>query len=216
MLRGQSISRIILFYGLLFILVACSGNGTYIETFDEVGTWSAGNDLDVEGKVEGGVYDLLVKSDNLQIWSSAGRSFGDGVYEVTTTAVSGPLNNSYGMVFRLDEEQGDLYAFKISSDGFVWIGKLIESGLAENTPLIQDWWFESSAVNKGIGASNVLRVRAEADNLVFFVNDTEVGRVTDNSFRNGDIGVLAESLGLGGVQVQFDDFKVSPITDDLD
>jgi hypothetical protein len=47
--------------------------------------------------------------------------------------------------------------------------------------------------------------------MIFFVNDQEVGRVTDNSFRSGDIGVMAETLGLGGVQVHFDNFTVSPL-----
>jgi hypothetical protein len=192
------------------VRVGCGGNDTYMETFDEPGTWSAGSDIDVDGDVRDGVYDLLVKADNLLIWASAGEQFGDGVYEVEATAVDGPVNNGYGMVFRLDDAD-NFYLFKVSSDGFVWIGKLVNGGLEENTPLVQDWWFESSAVKTGLNETNVLRVRAESGNMIFFVNDQEVGRVTDNSFRSGDIGVMAETLGLGGVQVHFDNFTVSPL-----
>jgi hypothetical protein len=191
--------------------VACRGNDTYIETFDEPGTWSAGSDIDVDGDVRDGVYDLLVKADNLLIWASAGEHFGDGVYQVEATAVAGPVNNGYGMVFRLDDDADNFYLFKISSDGFVWIGKMVNGGLEENRPLVQDWWFESTAVKTGLNETNVLRVQAESGNLIFFVNEQEVGRATDNSFRSGDVGVMAETLGLGGVQVHFDNFTVSPL-----
>ena len=211
MFKGK-FGKLILTISLLSLLaVACRGNDTYLETFDEPGTWSAGSDIDVEGDVRDGVYDLLVKADNLLIWASAGEQFGDGVYEVEATAVAGPINNSYGMVFRLDDDADNFYLFKISSDGFVWIGKMVGGGLEENTPLVQDWWFESSAVKTGLNETNILRVRAESGNMIFFVNDQEVGRVTDNSFRSGDIGVMAETLGLGGVQIHFDNFTVSPL-----
>jgi hypothetical protein len=190
---------------------SCGGNDTYVETFDEPGTWSAGSDLDVDGDVRDGMYDLLVEADNLLIWASAGEQFGDGIYEVEATAVAGPLNNGYGMVIRLDDDADNFYLFKISSDGFIWIGKMVNGGLDENVPLVQDWWFESGAVKTGLDETNILRVRAESGNMIFFVNDQEVGRVTDNSFRSGDIGVMAETLGLGGVQVHFDNFTVSPL-----
>jgi hypothetical protein len=58
---------------------------------------------------------------------------------------------------------------------------------------------------------NKLRVNVEGGNMIFYVNGQEVGRVTDNTFANGDIGVLVETLGLGGVHVQFDNFTVTPI-----
>lgn len=201
---------------VLITVVGCAGNSTYVETFDEPGTWSAGSDIDVEGEVRDGVYDLLVKADNLLIWASGGEQFGDGVYEVEATAVAGPVNNGYGMVFRLDDDADNFYLFKISSDGFVWIGKMVNGGQEENTPLVEDWWFESSAVKTGLNETNVLRVRVESGNMIFFVNDQEVGRVTDNSFRSGDIGVMAETLGLGGVQIHFDNFKVSPLAAAVD
>jgi hypothetical protein len=196
---------------ILITVVGCAGNSTYRETFDEPGTWSAGSDIDVDGEVRDGVYDLLVKADNLLIWASAGEQFGDGVYEVETTAVAGPVNNGYGMVFRLDDDADNFYLFKVSSDGFIWIGKMVNGGQEENTPLVEDWWFASSAVKTGLNETNTLQVRAESGNMIFFVNDQEVGRVTDNSFRSGDVGIMAETLGLGGVQVYFDNFTVSPL-----
>jgi hypothetical protein len=76
---------------------------------------------------------------------------------------------------------------------------------------VGDWWFESPAINQGANATNTLRVHAEGQNLIFYVNDQEVGRVTDDAFRSGDIGLMVRTLGESGVHVQFDNFTVTPI-----
>ena len=49
--------------------------------------------------------------------------------------------------------------------------------------------------------------------MIFFVNDQEVGRVTDNTLSRGDIGIMVETLGQGGVLVAFDNFTVTPLSD---
>ena len=190
------------------LFVSCGGNDTYEETFDEVGTWRVDSDSEVSGQVQNGVFDFLVIADELTTWTTAGQNFGDGIYEVEATQVEGPDNNAFGMLFRMDDAENNFYAFLISGDGYVWIGKYLD-GLAD-APIVSDWWFESPAIIRGDN-TNKLGVRAEGANLQFFVNDQEVGRVTDSSFRNGDIGLMARSLGQGGVHVQFDNFTVRPL-----
>lgn len=192
-------------------LMGCGGDRHYLETFDAPGNWRIGSDTDVEGEVRDGVYDLLVKADELIIWTTAGERFDDGVYEVEATQSQGPLDNGYGMLLRVDDENDNFYLFQISGDGYTWIGRYLHGGEDEATPLIGNGWIESSAVNKGLNAMNRLRVRAESGNLIFVVNDHEVGRVTDNSFRRGDIGLMVRTLGVGGVRVQFDNFTVTPL-----
>lgn len=201
---------IILALLVVLLLAACNGEQPYVETFDEQGNWRVGEDADVDGQVVDGVYRMLMKADDALIWTTAGQSFGDGFYEVEATQVAGPDNNGYGMMFRIDDNRDDFYLFKISGDGYVWIGKYIGGG-AEVEPMIGDHWFESPAIHRGTDEKNTLRVNAEGGNLIFFVNDQEVGRVTDNSFANGDIGLWVESFGQGGVQVDFDNFSVTPI-----
>ena len=71
----------------------------------------------------------------------------------------------------------------------------------------------AAAVKQGSDLTNVLKVRAEAGNLIFYVNNQEVGRVTDDSFKKGDIGLIVGSLGEGGVHIQFDNFKVTPLAE---
>lgn len=192
------------------LLGACSGPATesYNETFDQTGSWSSGDDTYTEGEIIDGVYDLLIKGDDVSRWASAGKEFGDGIYSVEATQIEGPLDNGYGMLLRADTDSGDFYLFKISGDGYVWIGRYRDE--AEEQSMIGDHWFESSAVKQGLNQANILRVEAESGNMIFYVNGQEVGRVTDKAFQSGDIGLFAQSLGLGGVRIQFDNFSVTP------
>ncbi|MCP4427661.1 MAG: hypothetical protein GY803_24520 [Chloroflexi bacterium] len=200
---------------LTFVLLnaaACGGsNQPFLETFDAPGEWRIGSDLDVEGEVKDGVFDLLVKADDMFIWTTAAQSFGDGIYEVEATQTAGPLDNGYGMLFRVDDENDDFYLFEISGDGFVWIGRYHNGGNDEIALLVGESWMESTAVNAGLNATNKLKVQAESANLIFYVNDQEVGRVTDDAFSKGDIGLMARTMGVGGVHVQFDNFSVKPV-----
>ncbi len=197
----------------LALLAGCVDGGggglPFVETFDEPGAWGTGEDAYSVGAVVDGVYDFLVIENDITRWASAGKNFSDGVYEVEATPVEGPLDNGYGLLLRADAETGDFYLFKVSADGYVWIGRYRDG--AVETPIIGDHWFESPAVLTGLNVTNVLRVQAEAGNMIFYVNDQEVGRVTDNTFTAGDVGVLVQTLGGGGVRVLFDNLSVNPL-----
>ncbi len=198
---------------VLVLLAGCADGGAsglpFVETFDEPGAWGTGEDAYSVGAVTDGVYDFLVIENDITRWASAGKNFANGIYEVEATPVEGPLDNGYGLLFRADAEAGDFYLFKVSADGFVWIGRYRDG--AEEVPIIGDHWFESPAVLTGLNVTNVLRVQAEAGNMIFYVNDQEVGRVTDNTFSSGDVGVLVQTLGGGGVRVHFDNLSINPL-----
>lgn len=209
----QKIStKITILFLLVVILVACGGSETYEETFDEPGSWRVENSGDVTGEVRDGVFDFTVTADDLTSWTTAGQDFSNGIFSVEATQINGPDNNAYGLLFRVDDENDDFYSFQISGDGFVWIGRYRDGGAAEAEPIVNDWWFESPVINQG-NATNKLAVQAEGQNLIFFVNDQEVGRVTDDAFSSGDIGLMVRTLGVGGVNVQFDNVTVSPLPD---
>lgn len=200
-------------FSLLMLLAGCTNGGAstlpFEETFDAPGNWGTGEDAYSIGAVVDGVYDFTVLENDISRWSSAGKQFGDGIYEVEATPVEGPLDNGFGLLFRADAEAGNFYLFKISSDGYVWIGRYQDG--AEAATLIAEHWFESPAVLRGLDATNRLRVQAEAGNMIFYVNDQEVGRVTDNTFTTGDVGILVQTLGGGGVRVLFDNLSVRPL-----
>ncbi|MFN2140767.1 MAG: hypothetical protein ACK2U5_09805 [Candidatus Promineifilaceae bacterium] len=195
---------------ILLTLAACQGDTLpYVETFDSEGSWRTGSDTYTEGEIADGVYDFYIISDDISRWSSAGKTFGDGIYEVEATQVDGPLDDGFGMILRADPEKGDFYLFKVSGDGYVWIGRYVDG--VEEQAIVGSHWFESPAVKKGLNQTNKLRVFAESGNLIFYVNDNEVGRVTDGSFKEGDVGLFAQSLGFGGVRVQFDNLSVTAL-----
>ena len=200
--------------GLFLVLVFMAGCGgqidqPYVESFDNPGNWSVGDDTFTEGQVVDGVYDLLIKGDDVSRWASAGEDFSDGSYEVEAMQIDGPMDNGYGMLIRANTESGNFYLFKISGDGYVWIGRYRDE--AEEQAIVGNHWFESTAVMQGLNQSNKLRVEAESGNLIFLVNDQEVGRVTDENFQSGDIGLFAQTLGAGGVHIQFDNYAVTPL-----
>ncbi len=196
---------------LLLIVTGCGSNVPYLEEFDSPGNWRIGTDADVVGEVKDGVYELFVKADELIIWTTAGEKFTDGLYAVEATQIEGPLDNGYGMIFRVDDENDDFYLFEISGDGYTWIGRYRNGGEDEAEPIIGRGWIETNAVNQGLKVVNKLGVRAESGNLIFMVNDHEIGRVTDNNFREGDIGLMVRTLGQGGVRIQFDKFSIMPL-----
>lgn len=216
-------------YGLLFIslmlvvVLACGGTTpskdaasptpfptpakSFVETFDSLGAWGSGSDEDVEGDINNGQFEILVKAESGLFWSTAGRDVDNGTYELHATQLAGPLNNGYGMLFRVDDATDNFYMFEVSGDGFVWIGRCMAGCEDESTTIVNDNWFESEAVKQGLNQTNVLRVEANGSDLIFFVNDQEVGRATEATFASGNVGVFVETLGEGGVQVAFDNFK---------
>ncbi len=200
------------FVGLILLsllMVGCGGGDPYLETFDAAGNWRTESDGQTAGFIENGVYNLSVEADVQLVWTTAGESFVNGRYAVEATQTEGPLDSGYGMLFRVDDTTDSFYLFEISGDGFVWIGR--HDNGEDAGPIIGQWWFESPAVRQGLDQTNVLAVQAEAGNLIFYVNDQEVGRITDNTYGRGDIGLMVETLGQGGVSVQFDNFSVTPL-----
>jgi hypothetical protein len=197
---------------LALAALACGplGDSAYNEEFDSSGSWGTGSDGDVEGNVDDGVFRLHVIAENGLFWSTAGESFGDGNYQVDATHVAGPVDNGYGLMYRVQEDTDSFYLFEVSSDGFVWIGKCQEGCESEVTPLVEQGWFQHAAVRTGVNQTNELRVETDGPNMTFFVNDQQVGQASDGDFTEGDIGVLVETLGEGGVTVHFDNYSVTP------
>lgn len=199
---------------MVLLSITCGPIGTggaYTESFNQPGSWGLGDRNDVEGKIENGVYEMLVKSSYGIYYATAGEEFTDGIFEVKATQVDGPLNNGYGLLFRVDEETDSFYAFEISGDGYVWIGRCTNLCEEESVTLVGGDWFRSPAVQTGLQATNHLQAIVNGNRMTFFVNSVEVGRTSDTTFVSGDIAIVVETLGERGVRIVFDDFKVSPL-----
>ena len=157
---------------LALISVACTifGSDAYEESFDSAGTWGTGKSTDVEGQVNNGAYEMFVKSNQGVYMATAGQTFDNGVYEIEATQVDGPLNNGYGLLFRVDEGDDSFYALEVSGDGYVWIGYCTELCEAEADAIVGGDWFRSPAVKTGLHETNKLKVINNDSRMTFFVN----------------------------------------------
>lgn len=175
-------------------------------------------------------------------YSVADPYFADFDLTVQATAVEGPEDNGYGVVFRLLDQDNDstgddsYYLFLISSDGYYQVTRSV-NGVEK---ILSDW-VESNAVQIGINVVNTLRVRAQGNAFQFFINGQQIGlcipdnpegistfmmgeciggsmvqTLIDDSIANGRIGVGARTTETGdvGVVVEFDNLViVSPSSD---
>lgn len=202
----------IIAFPILF-LMGCSGAKEYRETFDKQGKWSMGTELNRSGQVVDGVYRFTAGSQTGLSWATAALSFDDGVYSVDVRqSVGQPNETGYGLIFRVDEKNS-FYLFQISADGYVWIGRCMD-GFCDGSNqqiLVENGWFQSSAVRQGVGNWNTLTVNADHGNLIFAINETEVGRVSDYILTKGDVGLLVENYGSDQVEVEFDNLNVLPL-----
>lgn len=210
------------------------GQVAYVATFDHlIEDWNQyGGRL--EAQVTDGVMRLNVGDVDSGPFSTTRQHFADFDIRVQATPVEGPLNNGYGVIFRLQDNDntspGDdsYYLFLISSDGYYEVKRVVGSD-----EKLLSAWIESPLVNQGIGATNWLRVIARGDQFQFFINDQPVqvcvpnnpegestyflgecvdgamlDTLTDSTIANGQLGVVALSIDEPGVVVEFDNFLV--------
>jgi pSer/pThr/pTyr-binding forkhead associated (FHA) protein len=149
----------------------------------------------------GSRYHIIAKENDVFTWSKLGREFTDFVLEVDATQDQGPSNNSYGLLFRIEDDE-HFYRFGISGDGFYFLDKAVGS---EWVSVID--WTESPYINRG-QASNRLKVTCAGSQITLHVNDQHLATATDDSYDHGDIGLFAVSFAEPNVHITFDNLKV--------
>ncbi len=220
--------------GWHYVLPVEPGQVAYVATFDHlIEDWNQyGGRL--EAQVADGVMRLNVGDVGSGPFSTTRQHFADFDLRVQATPIEGPLNNGYGVIFRLRDSDntspGDdsYYLFLISSDGYYEVKRVI--GRDEK---LLSAWIESPLVHQGIGATNWLRVVARGDQFQFFINEQPVqvcvpnnpegestyfmgecvegamqDTLTDSAITSGQLGVVALSIDEPGVVVEFDNFLV--------
>lgn len=149
-------------------------------------------------------YQIVVDQPNTDLFANPGLSFKDVIVEVNGWRVNGPANNSFGVICRYRDAQ-NFYAAQVSSDGYAGIfrmkgGKYELLGLEKMIPV--------SAI---LGGSAVNRIQFECvgSALILSVNGSPVDYREDDSFESGDVGLIAGSFEKPGVNITFDDFRVT-------
>lgn len=183
----------------------------------------------LSAQVENGALVLEAGTENSLPFSAAAPYFGDFDLTVQAQALDGPLNNGFGVVFRLRDPR-NYYLFLVSSDGYYRVVREVDGVQRELST-----WIPSPLVNQGIGALNHLRVTARGDSFGFFLNGqplalclpddpahystyneltgtcqdgSMVTTLVDGSISAGRLGVIVMTLDEPGVRVAFDNLVV--------
>ena len=206
----------LLMVALVSLLVACGGRRTdpglppgtlYSDDFDlNTGDWILESDLDASATYRDGQLVLRVNAPNLIAWAQlAEHKFDDFVLEIDAQQLSGPDDNSYGVLFRM-RSPAAFYRFDISGDGYYEFSRRNDDAAKPWTTLTD--WVASPAIKQG-SATNRLKIVAQGSQFTFYVNDQLVAEATDSTYRSGGIGLNAGCFNEGGVEVAFDDLVIS-------
>ncbi len=161
---------------------------------------------DVERFVENSQFNMRVVTPLYVAWTECTKiEYADFVMEVDAAQVSGPNNNTYGIIFRYGLDADEFYAFLISGDGFYVF--TVDGAKREEPEFLVDWT-ESSVIKQG-AQTNRLKIVAVGENMKYYINDQLLGEVQDIRFTTGTVGFFAGTLEEGNVQVSFDNLKIS-------
>lgn len=181
-----------------------SGGVLYQDYFGSADSgWGAIDNQAGQASYTDGAYHILLNQPNVNIWTHPGKEFSTVRAEVSVMTVAGPQANRMGLVCRLKDDN-NFYFFAISADGYYGIGKVLDG---KTSLLTGDKMLPHEAVLTG---SQINRLRADCtgNTLSLYVNNVMVASVPDDTFKTGDIGILAGSFEKPGSDIYFDNFVV--------
>lgn len=192
------------------LLAACAGRDTAStevwQTEFESGTgWQLNSDAIAEVAVADGALRVHVFSAGQVAWATSESRWGDVHLRVDATQVSGPIDNEYGVLVRMQDDQ-HFYAFSVSGDGYARVARY-ETGTW--TVLGSDWT-PHATIAQG-EATNQLEVIAQGSTFDFRVNGESVAQVEDATYATGSLGLYAGAFTEGDVVVAFDNLEAAPL-----
>jgi hypothetical protein len=167
------------------------------------GGWLTHEDrLSFVGYAQNG-FRLWVDLPNYQVWSRPGLNFKDSHTYTRAQKLAGPNDNLMGVMCRYQNE-GNYYAFVISSDGYYGI---IKKQANVQSLLGSEQMGFNEAIHRGNAVNEILAV-CQGDQLVLFVNEVKLLQVSDTTFAHGDAGLISGNREQPGVDILFDYFIV--------
>lgn len=144
----------------------------------------------------------------LQYAALGDRVFGDFALEVDAWQRSGPVESSYGVLFRM-EDGSQFYRFDVTGNGLFMIERHNSDGTWVR--LVPEWT-PTAALMQGLNTANRLKIIAAGSNLTFYANDVLLAQITDSTFSTGSIALDAGTFGGGNLQVSFDNLTITSDT----
>ena len=149
-------------------------------------------------------YQISINEPNTDLFANPYKLFKDTIIDVKAVRIGGPINNSFGVICRFQDEK-NFYSAQISSDGYAGIFRM-KDGVYRL--LGQDAMIPVPSILGG-SAANSIHFECIGRSLALAVNGKPVDAREDKSFENGDIGLIAGAFEEAGVIIAFDDFKVT-------
>ncbi len=166
---------------------------------DSFGGWDDAFDAYTTKQYGNNRYQIEVRSANLMAWGLANRDVADFELEVEAKQEDGAKNNSYGLLFRL-QDRNNFYRFDISSDGYYLLSKFVNSQWVT----LADWTLSPHIKPD----TNILTVSAFGPNITVSANGQPLASVTDSSFTHGNFGFFASTFSDPYMWASFDNLKL--------
>jgi hypothetical protein len=164
-------------------------NGTLVinDPLSSQGNWAEGSNAYGSSKFEGEEYHVQTFiNDGYEYWE--GPFFSNFVFEVQMTFIKG---DGGGVKFRGDTNKSTDYEFLINQNGTYGIWR--EDSSTSYKTFVD--FLPNSAINHGLGKTNTLAIVANGDTMTFYVNHVQVNRITDSTYSQGEIALVANSEG---------------------
>jgi hypothetical protein len=209
-MREKAMQRWFLLPIVLTVMAACGPALTPLPYADDFSTpdggWKTASDEAIKIAVQDGALHFTIDDLDTIAWSTPkDKRFGDFVLDVDATQVDGPNDNTYGVIFRYQDDR-NFYRLDISGDGYFAVFKRKDGTWSK----LQDY-VETPAVKQG-NATNHLQVIAKGNQFTFNVNGETVKTFSDGDFPNGNLGVTAGTLfDNAGVHIAFDNLTVNEV-----
>jgi hypothetical protein len=143
-----------------------------------------------------------------QQYSISDKTFSDFSYEADVK-INDNSSEFHGLMFGLQTNDKNFYSFRITPDGSLALDLWQDSPDNSFTRILGP--VSSNSVIRGEGQTNHLKVVVIGGSIDLFINDQEVGKVTDNTYYNGRIGFVSCTCdGSSRASATFLNVKVSP------
>jgi hypothetical protein len=218
--------RLLILFSLVALLAACAARPIlpaggaaapvaqtdpadgYRDSFvpGQTGNWLFEQDESASTGIANEQLAITITSPNtIQYVTLGDYTFTDFALEVDAWQRSGPVESSYGVLFRM-VDGNQFYRFDITGNGLYIVERRDADG--RWTRLVPDWT-STAAINQGLNVANRLKIIAAGDSLAFYVNEILLVQVTDSAYGSGAIALDAGSFGGGDLQVTFDNLVIT-------
>lgn len=202
--------KILLLMSLSALLVGgCQPRGDMLfedDFSDPESGWEVFDNQSIQSQYKEGAYQIKISPSQKEHWTLAPGSFGDVDVEVNAYHSAGSDDNKYGIICKY-VDVNRFYALVISSDGSYMVEKRTKQGYERLSGMFYQL---SPEINTG-SATNKIRAVCGDGFLELYVNGELINRVEDDTYSEGQVGLIAGNFTAMNLQIDFDDYTVRQI-----